>query len=34
MAGVIVAILALAWFDGGEKAIRPIVHEIAVPGNK
>lgn len=28
---VIVGIIALAWFDGGEEPIRPIVQEVEVP---
>ena len=25
-------LLALAWFDGGEKALRPIAEPVALPG--
>ena len=28
---VIVAVIALAWFDGGEQPIRPISQPIAMP---
>ncbi len=28
---IVIAVLALAWFDGGEEAMRPISQEIAVP---
>lgn len=33
IAGVIVlaALLALAWFDGGEEPLRPIAQDVAVP---
>lgn len=27
----VVALLALAWFDGGEEPLHPIAQEIAVP---
>ena len=30
--GVIVLVLALAWIDGGEEPIRPIVQPIEAPG--
>lgn len=32
--GVVVALalLALAWFDGGEEALHPIAQEIVLPG--
>lgn len=31
--GVVIAaaLLALAWFDGGEEALHPIAHEIVLP---
>jgi hypothetical protein len=25
-------LLALAWFDGGEQALRPIAEDVALPG--
>lgn len=28
---VVLSILVLAWYDGGEEPIRPISHELAVP---
>lgn len=28
---VIAGVIALAWFDGGEEPIRPIVQEVDVP---
>jgi len=30
--GLLGAVLVLAWFDGGEEPIRPITHEIPLPG--
>lgn len=29
--GVLVLVLALAWFDGGEEPLRPITQEITLP---
>lgn len=29
---VVLALVALAWFDGGEEALHPITQEIALPG--
>lgn len=29
--GLVGVVLALAWFDGGEEPIHPIVQDIAVP---
>jgi hypothetical protein len=29
---VIGGLLALAWFDGGEQALRPIAEDVALPG--
>ncbi len=31
VAGAVVVLLGLAWFDAGEKPIRPIVQSVAVP---
>lgn len=31
-ATVLAALLALAWFDGGETALRPIAEDVALPG--
>jgi hypothetical protein len=31
-AAALAALLALAWFDGGEKALRPIAEDVALPG--
>ena len=31
--GIAALIIGLAWFDGGEEALHPISHEIAVPEN-
>ena len=32
VAGVLaVALLALAWFDGGERSLRPIAEEVTLP---
>jgi hypothetical protein len=31
-AAVLAALLGLAWFDGGEKALRPIAEDVALPG--
>ena len=31
-AAVLAALLALAWFDGGEQALRPIAEDVALPG--
>lgn len=28
---VVAALLALAWFDGGEKPLRPIAEDVALP---
>ena len=30
-AGAVLAVLVIAWFDGGEEPIRPIVQPIALP---
>jgi hypothetical protein len=30
-AAVAVILLALAWFDGGEEALRPIAEDVALP---
>lgn len=30
-AAVLVIVLVLAWFDGGEKAMRPIAEPVALP---
>lgn len=30
---VILAVVGLAWFDGGEEPLRPIVQDIPVPEN-
>jgi hypothetical protein len=29
---VVAALLALAWFDGGEEPLHPIAQDIALPG--
>lgn len=31
MAGAVVVLLALAWFDGGEEALRPIAQDVTLP---
>ncbi len=31
-AGVVVVVLTLAWIDGGEEPIRPIIQPIETPG--
>jgi hypothetical protein len=31
-AAVLAGLLALAWFDGGETALRPIAEDVALPG--
>ena len=30
-AGCVIVILALAWIDGGEEPLRPIVHQVEWP---
>jgi len=32
LAGLAAALLALAWFDGGEEPLHPIAQAVAVPG--
>ena len=32
LAGLAAAMLALAWFDGGEEPLHPIAQDVAVPG--
>ena len=35
LAGVVLAaLLTLAWFDGGEQALRPIAEDVALPGQE
>lgn len=31
VAGALVVVLALAWFDGGEESLRPIAEDVALP---
>lgn len=31
VAGALVVVLALAWFDGGEEALHPIAQDVTLP---
>lgn len=32
LTGMVLALLVLAWFQGGEEPLRPIVEDVAMPG--